>query len=373
MKILIVTGIYPPDIGGPATYSKLIYEELMRRGIDVEVLSFGTVRHLPNVIRHIVFFFKVFDRGMGADVIYAQDTMSVGWPSFCANLLLRKIFIVRVPGDHVWEQGRQRFGVTESLDDFSKSIHRHHPYLELLKRLRWLVVRYADAVVVPSNYFGGVVRHWSKKVRVITIYNGIESQPKVLTKEEARSKLGFSQPDKIIISVGRLVPWKGFSGLFPVVKSLRDKKISASLVIVGDGPIRKQLENESTSLGLNDIVIFTGAVDREQLFRYLSAADVFVLNTQFESFSFQTVEAMAAGVPVVVTRVGSLPELVTDGVGGVLVSPDDTDGIAQAIEKIVSDVSYRASLVLGAKKKASQFSIERTTDEFMKLVSSFDI
>jgi len=73
MKILIATGIYPPDIGGPATYSKLLKDELPDRGIDVKVLSFGEVRHLPKIIRHFSYFLKVLKLGKGANVIYAQD------------------------------------------------------------------------------------------------------------------------------------------------------------------------------------------------------------------------------------------------------------------------------------------------------------
>src|SRR3989338_9957691 len=95
-NILICTGIYPPDIGGPATYSKLLFDELPKRGVGVDVLSFGQVRHLPKIIRHIIYFFKALKIGKRADIIFAQDPVSVGLPAMLAAKILRKkIYIER--------------------------------------------------------------------------------------------------------------------------------------------------------------------------------------------------------------------------------------------------------------------------------------
>ena len=104
LKILICTGIYPPDIGGPATYSKLLFEELPKMGIETRVLSFGEVRHLPKILRHFVYFIKVLKMGRRADIIYAQDPVSVGLPAMLAAKILRKKFILKVVGDYAWEQ-----------------------------------------------------------------------------------------------------------------------------------------------------------------------------------------------------------------------------------------------------------------------------
>ena len=98
-KILIATGIYPPDMGGPATYSKLLADELPKRGIEVRVLTFGAVRHLPKVIRHLAYFFKTLSQGREVDIIYAQDPVSVGLPALWAARLLGKRFLLRLGGD----------------------------------------------------------------------------------------------------------------------------------------------------------------------------------------------------------------------------------------------------------------------------------
>ena len=150
MRIVIATPLYPPEIGGPATYAKILVEELPKRGIEVDLVKFSDVRRLPNAIRQIAFFGKILARARRVNIILALDPVSVGWPSYFANLFLRKKFIVKVVGDHVWEQGTQRFGVASALDAFPSFSWQWNPYLWLLRRLQFLVVRGADIVVVPS-------------------------------------------------------------------------------------------------------------------------------------------------------------------------------------------------------------------------------
>ncbi|MEK7531600.1 MAG: hypothetical protein AAB545_01600, partial [Patescibacteria group bacterium] len=109
MKMLIATGLFSPDIGGPATYSKILLEKLPREGIETTILPFGAVRHLPRLLRHLVYFFRVLLAGRSVDVIYAQDPVSVGFPVFLASKVLKKPFLLKIVGDYAWEQGVQRF------------------------------------------------------------------------------------------------------------------------------------------------------------------------------------------------------------------------------------------------------------------------
>jgi glycosyltransferase involved in cell wall biosynthesis len=117
-KLLLATGIYPPDIGGPATYSKLLYEKLPAQGIAVWVLSFGSVRRYPKAIRHVLYMWKLLWLSRGVDCIYAQDTISVGLPAAIVSKITRKKLLLKIVGDYAWEQGVQRFGVTDRLDVF---------------------------------------------------------------------------------------------------------------------------------------------------------------------------------------------------------------------------------------------------------------
>ena len=155
MKILIATGIYPPDIGGPATYSKLLYAELLKRGYDVKILSFGEVRRLPKTIRHIVYFFKTLNRARKCDIIFAQDPVSIGLPAMTASKILRKKFLIRVAGDYAWEQSVQRFGCRDNIDDFQ--LKKYGFMVELFKMIQKFVVSRADKVIAPSHYFNKLV------------------------------------------------------------------------------------------------------------------------------------------------------------------------------------------------------------------------
>ena len=310
MKILIATPLYPPDIGGPATYSKLIFDELPKRGVVVSVLSFGEVRRWPKIIRHFFYFLKLFKRGWGVDIIFAQDTVSVGFPALFASKIMWKRFFVRVPGDCAWEQSTQRYGVKDSIDEFQNK--KYGWRVEFLRKIQKLTVNGAETVITPSQYFRQLVSRWAKNPeKVFCIYNGIDLT--TIPKSD-----GIYEP-KTIISAGRLVSWKGFVALIRIMKTLPEWKLS----IAGDGPMRKELESIAIRSGLNSRVFFLGQITREELMQKMQKSDVFVLNTSFESFSFQVVEAMAAGVPVVTTNIGNLSEIIDNEKTGILVTPDD--------------------------------------------------
>ncbi len=115
MRLLIATPLYPPDVGGPATYAKILEETLPSRGIAVTVVSFGSVRHLPSGVRHLRYFLNVLSVARKADIVLALDPVSVGLPALLAVRLLRKRFAVKVVGDFAWEQYMQRKEKREKL------------------------------------------------------------------------------------------------------------------------------------------------------------------------------------------------------------------------------------------------------------------
>ena len=120
MKILVATGLYPPEEGGPATYAKALHDFLPKFNVEVVVLPFSQVRKYPPFVRHLVYLYLCLKYSKGTSIIYALDPVSVGLPACIASFLTKKKFVVKVVGDYAWEQGMQRFGVTELLDDFLK-------------------------------------------------------------------------------------------------------------------------------------------------------------------------------------------------------------------------------------------------------------
>lgn len=352
MRILIATGIYPPDIGGPATYSKLLFDELPKKGVEVAVLSFGEVRTLPKIIRHIVYFFKLLKNARGANIIFAQDTVSVGFPALCVSKILQKRFFVRVPGDYAWEQATQRYRVTDSIDEFQNK--KYSRRIEFLRKIQKLTVNGANTVITPSMYFKHLVSKWVKNPeKVFCIYNGIDLS--VIPKHT-----GIYE-SKTIVSAGRLVPWKGFATLIKILRFLPEWK----LFIVGDGPMREELKKFSVQNGVESRVFFWGQIQREELIRKIQNSEVFVLNTSFESFSFQVVEAMVAGTPVITTKIGNLSEIIDDGKSGILVTPDDERALISAIRHLSSDKLFREKIITEARGKSQQFSVGNTSDSLL--------
>ncbi len=368
MKVLVTTGLYPPEIGGPATYSRLLELELPKRGVAVEVLAYRSVRSWPNGIRQFIYFINTLRAAKGADCIYAMDTASVGFPSALAAMILKKKFLVRVPGDHAWEQGTQRFGVSGFLDDFPKWDSSWPLWLKIIRTAQLFVIRRAEKIVVPSEYLKKIVESWGvQKSKIVTIYNGV-AVPDVGNRDVLRGLLNFN--DTYIISVGRLVPWKGFDALIRVFSRLVKREKKLRLMIVGDGPEKSRLEKTVSDLKLGERVIFSGKLEHDVLLRYIKAADVFVLNTSYEGLSHLVLEAMSLGVPVVTTNVGGNPEVIRDNIDGYLVEPNDQSALQSRITTLLESESVRGRIVGAAHVRMSAFTDEATIEGNVRVLKA---
>lgn len=357
MRLLIATGVYPPESGGPATYTKLLEERLPALGFDVSVLPFRRVRHLPKVARHIAYFWRCFRMAQHADFVLAQDTVSVGLPSALAALLAGKKFLVRIPGDYAWEQGSQRFGATVPIDEFQEKYFGVR--VALLRAVQKFVVRRAVRVIAPSEYLRTLAIAWgAAPARAVLNYNGVALP--VPHSAPAQKPEGF-----VLVSVGRLVPWKGMDGIIRAVGS----EPSWSAVIVDEGPEEGALRTLADEVGGGRIT-FTGRLDRAHALGWVSAADVFVLNSSYEGLSHLLIEAMSLGVPIVATNIGGNPELITDGVHGLLIPPHDDEALRRALKKLQQDPAFAKQLGTQAALRAEDFSIEFTLDRLCALLKT---
>lgn len=365
MRVLIATGVYPPEIGGPATYTRKLENALPALGFELIVLPFSKVKKLPKIIRHVMYFFLVIRESRKVDMIYAQDPISVGVPVALASFFTRKKFILKVVGDYAWEQSTQRFGYSDTLESFQYATLPFFP-----KVLRWIERKVADRairVVVPSKYLGKILSAWGISNKKITvIYNGIESLGDVGNKPVLRGLIKFH--GKLIVSIGRLVPWKGFDTLITLLPELQKTFPGVKLLIIGSGPDSAALEKLAEEKGVADDVIFTGSLERDILIRYLRASDVFILNTSYEGFSHLILEALAVGIPTITTKVGGNVEIIEHARNGYLVKPNDSKGILQHTRALLADATLRASIVASAKRRVKQFSNERMIDETAKLL-----
>lgn len=357
MKILIASGIYPPDIGGPATYAHLLAEELQKRSIEVDVLVFSKLLKYPRILRHLIYFFEVLTKSFSNDLIFTQDPISTGIPVLCASFFSRKKVVMRVAGDYAWEQASQRFNVKDSIDDFQNK--KYGFVVELLRSLQRFSVLHADIVITPSEYFNRLVSRWNNgKKRILTIYNGIDLDFSV--KEENR----FNK--KTIISAGRLVPWKGFDLLIDSMQDLPDW----NLIIAGDGPDKSRLTDLIKKNRLEDRVILLGNIPRLELLKKISGSHIFALLSTFESFSFQIVEAMYVGIPVVAGDIGNLREIIKPNEEGILIDPRKKEDFIFSVNRLEKDQALVSRLVYNARNKAREFSFEKTTEKLLAVFSS---
>ncbi len=356
MRVLVATGLYPPEIGGPATYAKLLEDGLPGEGIEVVVVTFRDARSYPKLVRHLVYFWMVFRASRSADCIFALDPMSVGVPALLAAIVRRKRFVLKVVGDYAWEQATQRFGFAGTLEEFQSaevSLIAH-----AFRSTERFVARNAERIIVPSQYLANIVLTWGVHEQVVVVIPNGVSVGDVGKKETIRGVLHFS--GHLLMSVGRLVPWKGFDVLINVFATLCKKYPDLTLMIVGTGPLLESLQSTVNRLQLSEKVIFAGSVDHDALLRYLKAADVFVLNTSYEGLSHLILETMAVGTPVVTTAVGGNPEVIADGVSGYLVQPDDARALTSRIEKLLDDATLHERIVRGARGRVAEFTEART-------------
>lgn len=354
MRLLIATPLYPPDIGGPATYTRILEQELPKRNISVDIISFGSVKRLPKIIRHVIFFFRVLERSRGCSVVFALDPVSVGLPAFCAAKIAGKRFVVKIVGDYAWEQGVQRHGITDTLDEFSKK-HKYPYRVRFLKYVEYIVAAYANNVITPSNYLKKIVSNWGVNSRNITVvYNTFNQSEFKKTRKEIREELGVS--GIVIVSVGRLVPWKGFSVLIESMREVITEYPDAILYILGDGPQKDELYRLVKKYKLDKRIVFTGTLSQDYVANYIFAADVFVLNSGYEGLSHVLLEAMSIGTPIVTTASGGNSELVSDSVEGVIAGYNIKDELVRAILFMLSHKKNAREMREQSRKKVEQFN-----------------
>jgi glycosyltransferase involved in cell wall biosynthesis len=230
--------------------------------------------------------------------------------------------------------------------------------------------RSADRVAATSDYVRSqLLAHlepaeW-EKVRVVR--GGID--PTAFTPP-ARRESAASDGDLRILNVARLAPVKGQLDLLAAVAQLRERGVQATAVIVGHGPMRATVEAEVRRLGLGTAVTIVGSVPPDEIGRYYADADVFCLPSFAEGVPNVLMEAMATGLPVVSTRLMGIPELVEDGVSGLLVAPARPDQLADALERIARDQALRARLARAGREQVStRYTIARTASEMRELIA----
>ncbi len=381
--VLIATGIFSPDIGGPASYAQtlanrlsvsnkvtvLTYSSVWSSSLDLK-LPFRVVRiwnRWPKGIKHVLYFAKAFIEAKKCNVVFALNAVSAGVPARFAARILKKKFIVKIVGDYAWERAISAGKTSLLLNDFQVEPRRGWP--KVLHNIQFQVCKGAHAIIVPSEYLGHIVGGWGiQRDKIHVIYNGTDFNPSKLSKEEARKKMNVA--GNIILSAGRLVPWKGFRMLIKIMPKLTSINQFFKLIIIGDGPERKNLEAIIKNMGLERKVQLLGRKSQSELADYISASDIFILNTGYEGFSHQLLEAMCAGIPLITTNAGGNKEIIHQGENGFMVKYNDEFNLIEAVRTLWSSEETRERFSREGKKTAEYFNVEKMFDQTIDLLLS---
>jgi glycosyltransferase involved in cell wall biosynthesis len=263
------------------------------------------------------------------------------------------------------------FSVTAHGQDFMKDLGND----DLLRE----ICAAAEFVAAETDYSRDLLRQRCPEsaVKIHRVYNGMDLTRFPTPDEEAAGprRTGIAPYPVRIISIGRLVAFKGFEYLIDAFADLARRGLQFTCEIIGDGPLRDDLEARIRNLKLSDRVHLLGSLSQEAVLEKLKAADIFALasvtDTHGASDVFPTViiEAMAAARPVVSTRLAGIPESVVDGETGLLVSPEDTMALAEALGRLIQDAKLRFHYGRAGRARIEQhFRIEHTVGPLIELL-----
>lgn len=195
---------------------------------------------------------------------------------------------------------------------------------------------------------------------VVCIRNGIEvnAMPSRSMRSATRKTFGVTDDVCLIGSVGRLTPVKGFPHLIKAVQILSAQGLRVTLWLVGDGTLNKELRRLAQDSGIAERVVMLG--HREDTYELLQAMDMFVLPSLHEGIPMALLEAMAAGLPVIATGVGGIPEVIEDHVSGILVEPGDACGLALTCRRLMHDAELSERLGQAARARIEERFSSRT-------------
>ena len=322
LRVTVLTGIFPPDIGGPATSVPDLVRQLAQEGREIAVVTLaddpGTadadpfpIIRIPRCITRLRRVREVVRavRQTRPDVVLANGL-------YVESVLVGVPIVQKIVGDWAWERSQNNGWIALDVETFQRA--RVPPKALAVRALRTVVTRRSRFVIVPSRYLAGLVRCWRiSEARIRIVPNA--APPLTLATRARRPRALFA---------GRLVRWKHVDHVLRVLPKLP----ALGFDIVGTGPELSELRRLSRSLGVEDRVTFHGALPREATLNKMQESACLVLPSSYEGMPHVVLEAFAARLPVVASDAGGIPELVEDGVSGLLYPWGRLDSLAEALQ-----------------------------------------
>jgi len=375
MNILITVGIFPPDIGGPASFVPKISDFLIENGHNVKIICLSEVRNINTEdnfdvirikrsnnlpIRWIKTIYQIVKNGRRSDLIFVNG---LGVESAIANLILQKQLIRKIVGDPVWERAYNKKRITESFDDFQNN--KHSFLIEVQKLLRNWSINSAEIVITPSDHLKSFVSGIGYSKKILKINNGVNITD--------INRANESKADINLIIISRLVVQKNINIVIEAMKLLDNKNLKLS--IIGEGGEFSKLESTIHDLNLQNQVQLLGKIDNNKISQFLLTADIFIQASDYEGLPHSVLEAINYEVPILSTETGGCKDLLNDGERGFIIPmPPDKKVIAENISFIIenkAEATKRANEAKSFINKKHNF-LEQA-NQYMKIFEQNEI
>lgn len=325
MKILLATGIYPPQIGGPAQYAKNLAEALRAQGHEVFVRTYELERKLPMGVRHLLFFLRSLWAMPGMELVIALDTFSVAFPAVCAARLCGKKMMIRTGGDFLWEFYVERTGDLVLLKNFYATRMEKLNFKERLifKLTRW-TLRGVNGIIFSTQ--------WQRDI--FTSAYGLDASKNFIVENFYSEHIPtFTPTEKNFVSGARPLKWKNHARLVEAFETVTAKGVS----VVHD---------------------FT-TVPHEKFIEKLQHAYAVILVSLGDISPNMILDAIRCGKPFIMTRETGFTDKLKDI--ALLVDPESVDDIAEKIEMLCDPKIYAEY-----QSRVQSFNFTHSWDEIAK-------
>lgn len=373
LRVLMLNNEFPPLGGGTGTVNRAILARLAgvpEMEIDLITSALGKVSEQEAFAEHVrIFKVPVDNRNIhhssnrelltyaaralrlalklnGAcpyDICLAWSAVPAGGVALALRALQGLPYMVRVCGPDI-PGFERRYGLL-------------YPLLTPVIRAIWL---HAKTVIAKCEGEADMIRAVDKRPKITLIPNGVD------VSAFLPAEIPLEGPFRLLC-VARLIERKGQHYLIEALKRLVDENLDVTLDLVGTGDAEPANRQQAGELGLAERVRFIGYVPREEIARRYAAAHAFVLPSYNEGMSVATLEAMAAGLPLVVTRTGGAAELVEEGENGWIVDWADVEALAAHLRWLVLDRELARRLGAASRRRAEQFSWEAATRNYINM------